>query len=80
MVMSVQTYTTINVDVLDEYPSLGPLFVQAGMTASELDKFLTMMEQGITYRETPEIMREDMASLHGDAVLIYADMVGWRHV
>lgn len=74
------TVCDLATDWLDDYPSLGPVFIQAGLTVSELDQFLSAMEQGIAFEDTPEILREDMTSLHGDAVLIYADMVGGENV
>lgn len=59
-------------DNLDDYPPL----IFTGFTASELDKFLDFMERGISLPETPDIVQHDLVSLHGDAVLVYADMVG----
>jgi len=71
------------VDELDDWPSLTPVF--STFTARELDTFLTMMEAGITLPETPAIIQDDLASLHGDALMAYSakikcgdtDRAGW---
>jgi hypothetical protein len=60
---------------LDGYPTLGPLFVEKGLTVTELDAFLTRMEDVLMLPEAPEICKEDALSLHGDAVIPYANLV-----
>jgi hypothetical protein len=67
-------------DDLNDYPSLTPLFATAGLTASELDQFLTYMETAITTVNAPGIVIEDCVSIHGDAILVYADLVGGENV
>ena len=63
-----------SIDDLDDYPPITSLFKDH--TARELDTFLTFMEAVISSPDAPGICKDDAASVHGDAVIAYADMVG----
>jgi hypothetical protein len=65
---------------IDECPSLETLFREKGLTRDELDKLLSYMEWGISHPDVPGVVINDLVSIHGDAILIYADMVGPEHV
>ncbi len=66
------------VDELTDYPSIEPLLYR--LTPTELDMFMTFMENGMNLDNCPDIIKADLASLHRDAIHPFAVMVGEQNV